>query len=319
MRREGTRGRVLLAAVALLAASGACVSLAASDAGTGASRKTVVANFEVGPPGWSQFNDLQYEEDRPLQESFGLVDTPVRSGARAARITVSHGYSRFGWNEATLLVDSSEEQPGDDYWYAFSVNFPSDWFPPDRWGIFAQWHANLGTSPVIAFEARADTATLNFHSGLTNEQANTFQYNISRPLLATLSKGKWNDFVMHVRWSTTNGEVEIWHKLSGDQRLRPLIRLAGMPTFQWTKSGEGIGIYALLGLYRGSFCSQPTLLGCTSPRGVQAPNTLYLDSYARATSFAAVTQAAFPNERTFLCSRGRGSVLKCPRWNRGME
>jgi hypothetical protein len=310
------RRRVLLVSLALLvvsSAAAAAASLAEGGAGTGKAAKTFVGNFEIGPPGWGQFSGLQYEDVRPLQDSFALVGDPVRSGARAARITLPQGYSKFGYNESTQLVHFSDEQPGDDYWYAFSVNFPRDWFPPYRWGIFAEWHATLETSPVIAFNARSDTATLSLLSGLTDEQANTSQYAVKRPLLATLSKGKWNDFVMHVRWSKTNGEVEVWHKLAGQQRLRRLVRLAGMPTFQWTSSGKGIGIYLLFGLYRGSYCPQPTQLDCTSSQGVQAPNTLYLDSYARASSFEAVTQAAFPRERMVLCTPARGSGLRCPR------
>lgn len=287
-----------------------CLSLVAGDADSGSS-KPFVGNFEVASPGWQQFSGLQYEPDRPLQDSFGLVADPVRSGAHAARITVPQGYSLFGFNESTQLVHFSNEQPGDDYWYAFSVNFPRDWFAPYGWGIFAEWHAPLETSPVIAFDARADTAEFNFHAGLTNEQANTFQYDINRPLLATLSLGKWNDFVMHVRWSKTNGEVEIWHKLGWQQRFKRLIRLAGMPTFQWTSAGKGIGIYLLFGLYRRSYCPQPTQIGCTSSRGVQPPNTLYLDSYARATSFEAVTQAAYPQERVSLCDSTPRSRILC--------
>ncbi len=287
-------------------------TLAEADRGSQAAAETFVANFETSPPGWKQFTGLQYEQDRPLEESFSLVDQPVRSGTRAARITVRHGYSRFGHNEATMLAYRSNETPGDDYWYAFSVYFPDDWFAPDRWGIFAQWHARLGTSPVIALNASADTATLNFHAGLTDEQRNSFQYNINRPLLDTLSKGRWNDFVVHVRWSTgRDGEVEVWHKLGWQHRLRRLIRLAGVPTFQWKASGEGVGIYFLFGLYRGSYCGQPTSLGCTSPRGEQPANTLYVDSFARASSFDGVREAAFPHERMVLCSRVRDGRLSC--------
>jgi hypothetical protein len=290
-----------------------CTTLAeVGRSAQGSATEDFVANFETGPPGWKQFTGLQYEQDRPLEESFSLVDQPVRSGLHAARITVRHGYSRFGHNEGTLLAQRSDESPGEDYWYAFSVYFPEDWFAPYKWGIFAQWHARLGTSPVIALNARADTATLNFHAGLTDEQRNSFQYNINRPLLPTLSKAHWNDFVVHVRWSTgRDGEVEVWHKLGWQHRLRRLVRLANVPTFQWTTSGTGVGIYFLFGLYRGSHCGQPTNLGCTSPLGEQAANVLYVDSYARASSFDAVKEAAFPGERMLLCVPARRGKLFC--------
>ena len=306
-----TKRRLLLATVALLSVCAVFATRAPGGAVTGESAKPFVGNFEIGGAGWNQFYGLQYEEDLPLQDSFGLVGSPVRSGRQAARITVAQGYSRFGWNESTQLVDSSNEQPGDDFWYAFSVNFPTDWFPPYRWGIFAEWHAELGTSPIISFDARADTATLALNAGLTDEQANSFQVSIGRPLLATLSKGKWNDFVMHVRWSKKNGEVGVWHKLAGRNKFIPLVRLSGIPTFQWTSTGAGIGAYVLLGLYRGSYCPQPTQVGCTSSLGVQPPSTLFLDSYARGSSFEGVVKAAFPRERVELCNRVRGVRLSC--------
>ena len=317
-----TKRRVLLTALALLSVCGASATLASGGAvtgrgaATGKSAKPFVGNFEIGGAGWNQFYGLQYEEDLPLQDSFGLVGNPVRSGKQAARITVAQGYSRFGYNEATLLVDSSNEQPGDDYWYAFSVNFATDWFPPYRWGVFAEWHAELDTSPIISFNARSDTATFSLNAGLTDEQANSSRLSIGRPLLATLSKGRWNDFLMHVRWSKTYGEVAVWHKLAGTNRFMRLIRLTGMPTFQWTSTGKGIGAYVLLGLYRGSYCPQPTQLGCSSSLGVQPPSTLYLDSYARGPSVTGVLDAAFPRERVELCNRVRAARLSCKKPDR---
>lgn len=313
------RRDIPLAALVLLA-TGACLAAAgASAVGERGAEETFIGNFDVGPPGWTQFSGLQYEPDMPLSDSFGLVDNPVRSGVHAARITVRQGYSRFGYSEDTSLVYKGDESPGDEYWYGFSVYFPKDWFPPNRWGIIAQWHANLGTSPIIGFDVRADTMLLNFRSGLTNEQRNSFQFYRNIPLLNTLSKGKWNDFVMHVRWSANDGSVEIWHKLAGHHQLRRLLRLTNVPTFQWTRSGHGYGTYLLFGLYRGSYCPQPTQLGCSSSAGVQPPNTLYLDSYARAKSFAALSRAAWPHERAVLCRQTRGSRLSCARPLKGTE
>lgn len=314
------RRAVHLAALALFVGVG-CLAAADALAGGGDRKadETVVGNFEVGPPGWTQFSVLQFERDRPVSDSFGLVDQPVRSGRQAARITVRQGYSRFGYNEDTSLVYRGDESSGDEYWYGFSAYFPQDWFPPNRWGIIAQWHANLGTSPIIAFDARADTMTLEFRAGVTNEQRNSFQMFKNIPLLATLSKGKWNDFVMHVRWSAENGSVEVWHKLADQSKFRRLVRLTNVPTFQWTTAGRGYGTYLLLGLYRGSFCPQPTQLDCVSSSGVQPPNTLYLDSFVRAPSFAALSRAAWPHERAVLCRHARGSRLVCARPLKGVE
>jgi hypothetical protein len=290
-------------ALTLLAvAAGAFLGIQTAAPGGQGITAPFVGNFEnLSGPGWEQFTGLQYEQDRPLQDSFSLVDRPVRSGRRAARITARHGYSRFGHNEDTSLVHLSYEGPGEDYWYAFSTYFPPDWVAPHAWGIFAQWHANLGTSPIIGFNARNDDAFLNVHTGLTDEARNSFQYDLNRPLLKSLSKGRWNDFVMHVRWSESGGIIEVWHKLAGQQVLKRLILLDGIPTLQWTSARKGFRVYLLFGLYRGSYCATPTQLDCSSSRGVQAPNTLYLDAYARAATFEDVVRAAFPGERVLRC------------------
>lgn len=273
-----------------------------------------VADFEVGDPGWQQFTGLQHERERPTADSFALVRTPVRQGKNAARITVRHGYSQFGHSEDTSLFHQSREGDGAEYWYAFSTLFPRDWVKPYRWGIFAEWHANLDTSPIIAFNAAGDTAELNVHTGVTNEEANSFQHNLNLPLLGTLSKGRWNDFVMRVRWRTApSGTIEVWHRLAGQVHMRKLVSLSGIPTLQWTTGGRGYFVYLLFGLYRGSHCPKPTELDCASSLGVQATNTLYHDSYVRAESFDEVARHAYPGARPILCSTRKLISTRKPR------
>jgi hypothetical protein len=93
-------------------------------------------DFETA--GWRPWNDLQYEEERPVADSFALVTDPVRQGHFAAKITVRQGYSRWGYNEDSELVWKSGEHEGDDYYYAWSTLFPKTWTAPYGWGIFAQ-------------------------------------------------------------------------------------------------------------------------------------------------------------------------------------
>jgi polysaccharide lyase-like protein len=254
-----------------------------------------VGDFEVGSPGWQQFSGLQYEPDRPLADSFSLVSSPVRAGQSAARFVVRQGYSRFGHNEDSEAVWHSDEREGDDYWYAWSTLFPPDWQPPYNWGLFAQWHANLPTSPIIGFDARADTASLGVHTGLTDVAHNAFAVDRNLPLLETLSKGRWNDFVMHVRWTRSKtGTIEVYHRLAGQVRLRLLARVRHIPTFQYAADGSGTGTYLLFGLYRRSYCPQPTVLDCVAAKGVQPPTTIYDDSFVRGRTFAATAARAFP-------------------------
>lgn len=290
-------GCSLIAHVAVL---GFALGLLLCGSATAASDAPFVGDFEVEQPGWQQFSALQYEEERPLSDSFALVADPVRQGRSAARFTVRQGYSRFGYGEDTEVVWHSSEKPGDDFWYAWSTLFPEEWGPPYSWGIFAQWHAPLGTSPIIAFNARANTAVLNVRAGLTVEARNSSKLRRSVRILSTLAKGRWNDFVMHVRWSTQkDGAIEVYHRVAGGARLDLVASLQGIPTFQQTAEGDGVGAFLLLGLYRGSLCPQPTTIDCNGAAGNQASSVIYQDGFVRAPSFAAAVTRAFPG-RTVL-------------------
>ena len=281
--------------VLALAAAAGTILLVPLDAGQSSTSGTFVGDFEVGAPGWQQFDGLQYQETRPLVESFGLVREPVRQGRSSVRMTARHGYSRFGHNEASLLAWGGREQPGDEYWYAWSTLFPRDWASPYKWGIFAQWHANLPTSPIFGFSAAGDRANFSLLSGLTDDRANRAAVNRDVPVLATLSKGRWNDFVVRVRWSVrSDGFVEVYHRVEGERSLRKVVSFRDVPTFQVTKDGRGVGTYLLLGIYRASFCSQPTKLDCTSSLGVQPASELYHDAFVRERSFEAAAGKAFP-------------------------
>ena len=165
------------------------------------------SGFESGT--YSPWQDLQYEYDRPQSDSFQIVTSPVRQGNYAAKFIVRQGYSPFGYGENTELCcgPTPSEVEGSDYWYAWSTLFPTTWVEPYKWGIFAQWHSDFGLPPPLAFDAGYDTAYVSVRSGLVTQNTcdasgcGSWQYNYSQQILTTLSKGQWNDFVVHVKWS----------------------------------------------------------------------------------------------------------------------
>ena len=107
LSNPGVMARWALAAVAVV---GVLVGASALLASSG--EEPFLGNFEVGSPGWQQFTGLQYEVDRPVGDSFAIVGHPVRQGAASARLSVRHGYSRFGHGEDTSLVHHSGEKNG---------------------------------------------------------------------------------------------------------------------------------------------------------------------------------------------------------------
>ncbi len=243
----------------------------------------------------ASWKNVEVADDRPQSESFQLVTNPVRQGRYAAKFIVRHGYSPFGWNESSMVSWNSRESEGDDYYYAWSTMFPKTWRAPAGWGYILQWHSS-GDTAALAFNARANRLELSVHSGHVDDQGD-WQYTRNLVLLRTLSPGRWNDFVFHVHWSASNsGAVQVWHRLAGQADFKKVADLSGLPTLLRSDSGT-LGIYTLMGMYRMSYCAVPAQLGCTSPRGVQAPTVIYHDGFVRATSFARAATVAFAPRR----------------------
>lgn len=255
--------------------------------------------------GWSH---LQYEWDRPMPETFSLVSSPVRQGRYAGKFSVRHGYSPFGWNESTELdwMPIRDQGPGSEFFYAFSTLFPTDWFPVRGWGYFAQFYTERFTvflgGPPISFDAQGEQLRVHVWTGrsaVKGEPPRNWEYFATHLLAKSLSKGKWNDFVMRVRWAhDKTGLLEIWHRIEGQPGFRKALSLRNVPTLRWHPSygPDKIGVIKI-GLYRKSNCAVPVQLGCSGDHGVQGTSTLYHDGFSRGTSFEEVAAAAFGDAR----------------------
>ena len=71
---------------------------------------------------------------------------------------------------------------------------------------------------------------------------------------------------------------------------------------------ERVGTYLLLGMYRGSYCPQPTQLGCTSSLGEQPLSVVYHDGFVRARTFEAAAARAFPGRPPALPAAGTKAI-----------
>ncbi len=250
------------------------------------------SGFESG--GYSPWDGVQASSSVPLSNSFQIVTSPVRSGSYAAKVTVKQGYSPFGYGESTELCcgPTPHESNGSDYWYAWSTYFPTTWVSPYHWGIFAQWHSDFGVPPPVSFDAGDNAAWVNIRAGTVNGAS--ISYTSANQILSTLSKGHWNDFLVHIKWAAGNtGSIEVWNRVPDQSStFTQVLSLSGIPTLQ-TQNGTTSNNYFKLGLYRGSYCSQPTTYGCTSSLGTQPDSVLYQDAFARGTSQTDVTTAAW--------------------------
>jgi hypothetical protein len=229
------------------------------------------------------WHEVQRELDRPTADSFRIVDSPRRSGAHAAMFVARQGYSDFGYDEGADLCcgPTPRESEGSDFWYAWSTLFAAPWQAPYRWGIFAQWHSDFGIPPPLDFNVGADAIWVQLHTGdVTLADGGSWSFDHSYRIVQGVAVGRWHDFVLHVRWSATNGAVAVWHRLAGQPRLQKVLDLRRVPTLQ--RLGTTVSpVYTLLGIYRASYCGKPTELDCTSPLGVQPDTVVYHDEFRR--------------------------------------
>ena len=51
------------------------------------------------------------------------------------------------------------------------------------------------------------------------------------PITDALKRGVWNDFVVHIVWSSTSGSIEVWHRTGGNP-FELKVDAAGVSTMQ---------------------------------------------------------------------------------------
>lgn len=176
--------------------------------------KPFVGDFERGDlSGW-----LVREAAR--DDSIQIVTDPIRRGRYAARFTVRPGDFVSKGNRAEVSWDN-RDAPGSEGWYGWSFFLPKDYpdteWRPRLWQCLGQWHDQPnrekgetwatfpGHSPSIAlyYVWKNGTSSLELWYGPLKNQAI-----IAR---APVEKGRWNDVVFHIGWSTgANGFVEAW-------------------------------------------------------------------------------------------------------------
>jgi uncharacterized protein (TIGR03382 family) len=189
-------------------------------------------DFETG--NLSQWSRVQSVASDRLQ----VVSDVVREGRYALKTTVRQGDDpiRASGNRNELAY-LTEEAPGTEYFYKWSTLFPENFPSVHSWQLFAQWHqTGCCGSPPLEFYVVGEEMFL--RAGGSEGRVVW-----SGPLV----RGRWNDFVLHVKWSSdpNTGFVEMYK--DGELVLPK--------TFAATQFG-GERNYLKLGLYRDSSISQ---------------------------------------------------------------
>ena len=178
-------------------------------------------------PSWSggfDSGDLsQYDAvQRAAPDRIAVVRSPRREGSFAVRLTAEDDDLVVSENPRAQLMTTVLHRPGQEQYVGWSTYFPDD-FPvlsgDDPFFVFFQFHGSpYDGSPPLGFGVGPDGQL---------ELTRSERYDYDRVWAAPLSKGRWIDFVVHVKWSKDeDGFVELWldgrrqtFSVNGQQRL----------------------------------------------------------------------------------------------------
>lgn len=180
-------------------------------------------DFETGDA--SQWPTLQAEGG-----GFRAVTSPRRQGEYAGQFVVKPGSTPVpGGERAEVSTDQDliDGEEGDEAWYGWSTRFPADLNPLvglDQKNIFTQFHAGPEgdprvCTPPITFSVKTDGRAEPFiqftaRGGAyeTSNPADCRRESDQRWNIGPVKDDVWQDFVMHVGWSSdpAKGFVEVW-------------------------------------------------------------------------------------------------------------
>ena len=188
-----------------------------------------------------------------------VVTSPVHEGQYAMKVTVHQGDNPINASgNRNEVLQLSHEAPGSEYFYKWSTMFPASFPRSKKWALFTQWHQDgEGGSPPLEFYVVDDQLCVRV-GGSSGQVLYTH----------ALQREHWNDFVLHVKWSSDPkvGFIELYH----DGKVV-------IPKKYVATQFSGQRNYLKMGLYRDA---------SIAPEGV-----VYHDGFTQATSLADVMPA----------------------------
>lgn len=245
-------------------------------------------DFETGD--YSQWETANSGLNCPSEATQAqIVSSQSRRGTYSSETIVHDGDELWGGERCDLeRPHAYDEQTGDEYWYQWSTFFPNDWTSltgganGDDWLLIIDWHATQdpdfanvcqplqieinGSNQLIATMLTGDVTGYDCYSG-----SGSANYD-SEVIVDSVELGKWNDFIIHVKWTPENtGVAEIWHKTEDESSFDKVFEKTGVPTKQYVNDINNVDeSYLILAHYRSLEQSHTS--------------TLYHDEFKQATS-----------------------------------
>ncbi|WNG19576.1 heparin lyase I family protein [Cystobacter fuscus] len=137
-------------------------------------------------------------------DRLAVVTSPVRQGSYALKATVKQGDDPINSSgNRNELIQMTNEPSGSEYYYRWSTMFATDFPSAKTWQLFTQWHQSGDSgSPPVEFYVYGEEVRLNIGGSPGVIVWKT-------PLV----RGKWHDFIFHVKWSASAsvGFVELYY------------------------------------------------------------------------------------------------------------
>ncbi|WNG29095.1 carbohydrate-binding protein [Cystobacter fuscus] len=137
-------------------------------------------------------------------DRLAVVTSPVRQGSYALKATVKQGDDPINSSgNRNELIRMTNEPSGSEYYYRWSTMFATDFPSAKTWQLFTQWHQSGDSgSPPVEFYVYGEEVRLNIGGSPGTIVWKT-------PLV----RGKWHDFIFHVKWSASAsvGFVELYY------------------------------------------------------------------------------------------------------------
>jgi hypothetical protein len=210
----------------------------------------------------------------------------VRQGHYAAKFTARQAFSPYGWKESAEVSHAFTDQTeGSDFYYGLSVMLPPSTVPPHGWLTIQQWYTqHFGVSyfmgpPPVALDAGSNAIRINVLTGMSTDIS--WGYHVGDRALdkGPVYDGRWRDFILHIRWSKSDGILQVWERKQGSAAWKLVLNLNRIPTLRYNPAyangaPDPIGVIKQ-GIYRDSWCKTDPSGNIFGPDGTHTPGTCY--------------------------------------------
>jgi len=190
--------------------------------------------------------EREWYKELCCHKSAVTVDSPVRAGERAVKITL---------NKRDPIVEGSKRSElvlrpvpaNSERWYAFSMFLPESYKSDPSAEIVVQWHdqpdlssGDIWKTPPLYLTTNNGDLLLRRRWDSRRIVKNNTPQGKEAINLGPYPKGVWTDFVFHVKWSyKSDGLLEVW------KNGKLVVKKTGPNTYN-----DAVGPYFKMGIYK---------------------------------------------------------------------